>query len=196
MKELTSLKIEQKNQSKILSKMERLLEQKCEGAVAIKSTWSKTFEVVFPLSDLETLYSVEEKLTTKPDLKTNFCSPMTRLIDTDDTLQKNVNVVMKKLISRDLALNFTATRKMADKIVFSLNVPNIYKCIVDTLSASLGKSESKVVSAVGTAFTQSQYWEGNRTKSKKDEQQDDSDNGPDTTGNNKNIKIADSKKAK
>lgn len=55
---------------------------------------------------------------------------MTLLIDADDTLQKNVNVVMKKLISRDLALNFTATRKMADKIVFSLNVPNIYKCIV------------------------------------------------------------------
>ncbi|XP_044595924.1 uncharacterized protein LOC123272951 [Cotesia glomerata] len=110
--------------------MERLLEQKCEGDVAIKSTWSKTFGFNFPLSDTNTLYELEKKLVTHPELKTNFCSPMTLLMYTDDTLQKNVNAMMKKIISHDLALRFTATKKMADK-VFSLNVPKIYRCIVD-----------------------------------------------------------------
>lgn len=55
---------------------------------------------------------------------------MTLLIDKDDSLQKNVTAIMKKFIGRDLALNFTATRKIPDKIVFALNVPHIYRCIV------------------------------------------------------------------
>lgn len=70
MTELTSLKIEQRNQSKLLMKIETLLDQKYEGALT--DTWTKTFGEDFPLKDIKILYDIEKKLIANPELKTNF----------------------------------------------------------------------------------------------------------------------------
>lgn len=55
---------------------------------------------------------------------------MTYLINKEDSLPKNANAVIKKLFSRELASNFTATRKMPEKIVFAATAPNIFRNII------------------------------------------------------------------
>lgn len=77
MEELKSLRVEQRNQSKSILKMEsllqQLLEQKFEGAVGTKkNTWSEIFEMEFPLNEIKNVYVMEKELASNPASKKNF----------------------------------------------------------------------------------------------------------------------------
>ncbi|XP_048507362.1 uncharacterized protein LOC125500085 [Athalia rosae] len=175
MLKLASLEMEVKTVSRTMSRIEYLLQQTLPGYGQDEQTANERFGTKFPIKNIEDLHDLEQKLNDSA-----LCKDMKRLIsrqiNPEETLSKNVTAVMKKILSRDVALLFTATRKMEKKIVFKLNVPNICNCIVETLTSRINAVESKVYAALGTVFTNSKDWEGyriNRTRKEKIDEKSD-----------------------
>ncbi|XP_048513401.1 uncharacterized protein LOC125501449 isoform X2 [Athalia rosae] len=152
---------EMKAQSSLMRNIEHFLQTKFGNSYG-KETLTDKFGTDFPVKTLDDLYSVEKKLSESLKARKDLKSTITMTVDPEEKLSKNMAVVMKKLIGREIAMKYTAIRKIDGKMVFSVNVPNFCNCIVEALTSRLQMTERKIYAAMGTTFTNSKYWDGHR----------------------------------
>uniref|UniRef100_A0A0C9PY55 YOR283W protein n=1 Tax=Fopius arisanus TaxID=64838 RepID=A0A0C9PY55_9HYME len=166
LKKLTSIETDVKKNRDTLANIEDCLQVKDDFVSADFSIPTK-HEVELPINSVDALLHFEQKLTDDRRCLSDTLQVMKRLKSSKVSI--SATSILRKFLGRNVATQYTATKKMSDKLVMETHVPKFMGCVLEALMATHeGLSDKEAKAAVGTALTQSKGWDGQRSdKTKK-----------------------------
>ncbi|XP_051166377.1 uncharacterized protein LOC127284763 [Leptopilina boulardi] len=152
---------------------QRHLSAQLEKSGVIQSETLDTFmqenALNLPFRSLSEFEQFDMILTVNPSVREKFMASLVDLFDGNFIASKSLLNIIKKYMSRDVALSFTAMKPIKDKLV--LKVTTFCKCVINVLlknhfdKISGGKvTEAKLYSALGIILTNAKDWEGYRSR--------------------------------
>ncbi|XP_043478139.1 uncharacterized protein LOC122508701 [Leptopilina heterotoma] len=131
---------------------------------------SDEFKIELPVKDEESLQKVEKLLITNDTFKNHFEQSLYFHLDKENVLSRSITNVLKKILSRDIAMSFTASKLTEGKKIFR-GTP-ICKCLLDVLTShcktkSVEFSEKVFYQKLGLVLSNSKDWDGFRQQRKK-----------------------------
>ncbi|XP_015113662.1 uncharacterized protein LOC107038865 isoform X1 [Diachasma alloeum] len=165
LKKLVSIETDVKKNRETLANIEDCLQVKDDFVSADFSIPTK-HEIELPINSVNALLHFEQKLTDDRRCLSDTLQVMKRLKSSKVSI--SATSILRKFLGRTVATQYTATKKMTDKLVMETHVPKFMGCVLEALMATHeGLSDKEAKAAVGTALTQSKGWDGQRSEKNK-----------------------------
>ncbi|XP_063972422.1 uncharacterized protein LOC135160142 isoform X2 [Diachasmimorpha longicaudata] len=166
LRKLVSIETDVKKNRETLTNIEDCLQVK-EDFVSADFSIPTKHEIELPINSVDALLHFEQKLTDDRRCLSDTLQVMKRLKSSKVSI--SATSILRKFLGRTVAIQYTATKKMTDKLVMETHVPKFMGCVLEALMAThQGLSDKEAKAAVGTALTQSKGWDGQRSdKAKK-----------------------------
>ncbi|XP_067207836.1 uncharacterized protein [Linepithema humile] len=126
--------------------------------------FSKKYETMLPAKTNEEFRNINVQLDNDIEFRSNFCEHLYRYVDFNSTLTKNITMLLKICITRDVAITYTATKIMHGKKI--IKDEPFYTCIEDIFLQKEFKEEvvsrNHLIKALSAALSNAKDWEGHR----------------------------------
>ncbi|XP_015115572.1 uncharacterized protein LOC107040143 [Diachasma alloeum] len=160
---LISIREDIKRIDQRLSNIERGFEGNLDFVSADLSMPEK-YQISIPISSIELLQHFEQQLLNNRQCLTDTLKVLKTLKTTK--ISMSASSILKKFITREVAMQYTASKQMSDKFVMKLNLPQFMGCLTETLVAAHNVTEKDAENAIGTALTHAKGWDGHRNVKK------------------------------
>ncbi|XP_071572603.1 uncharacterized protein [Temnothorax nylanderi] len=147
-----------------------------DGIGANNQSFTDKYNISFPMRTKDDLSAFQEMLKTNDICRRDFKAFLYFFVDRQLNISKSVTNIMKKLVTRELALICTAQKKIDAKIV--LKDTPICDCIIDVVVNIIEKhgkciTQKEIYSAIGITLTNAKDWDGHRLHRSKKARNDD-----------------------
>ncbi|XP_051168684.1 uncharacterized protein LOC127286326 isoform X2 [Leptopilina boulardi] len=130
------------------------------------------YSLTLPFKTVGDFERFDVTLAANPTLRAKFMSSLLDLFDRNHVATKTLVNIMKKYMSRDVALSYTAVKPVKDKYV--LKGTTFCKCIISVLlknhidkNTGIKATEHNLLSALGSVLANAKDWEGYRARRSK-----------------------------
>ncbi|XP_015126385.1 uncharacterized protein LOC107047962 isoform X2 [Diachasma alloeum] len=138
------------------------------SAITPGQNFTNKYMIDLPLKTLEEFDAFDEKLKTDDEFLNDFGQSLVVLFDRDERLTRTVTIILRRYLSRELAMKFTATKQSATKLVFKET--KFCSCMFDILSQLYNKdhrrlpmNEKRFYSTLSSIFPNAKDWDGCRS---------------------------------
>ncbi|XP_071572094.1 uncharacterized protein [Temnothorax nylanderi] len=160
---LQSIKLLEKNQNTIMALLEA--SDVIQHGVGVNSkTFTEKYEINLPLKSLDEFNDFEECLNLNEDCKRDYFASLHFLADRHNNVTRSVTNMIKKYLSRELALQCTAQKQVEGKMVLKNTL--FCNAIIDVLTNKHGAiiNEKDSYTALGNCLSNAKDWEGHRSQ--------------------------------
>ncbi|XP_071653190.1 uncharacterized protein [Temnothorax longispinosus] len=142
------------------------LEKNTSRQICTDIQFSEKYNMEFPCKTLENFMQFEENLKNK-EFRQDFQHNLWKNIDTSTSLLKSLTNILKKYMSRDVAMAFTAVKKVDKKqilktTIFSSCIQNVVIEEYSTSNAHPPITDKMYYSTLGSILNNAKDWEGHR----------------------------------
>ncbi|KAK0087378.1 hypothetical protein PV325_001192 [Microctonus aethiopoides] len=117
-----------------------------------------------PLKTLEDFDMFDEQIKNDKEFRQDFVQSLLVLFDREEKLSRTFANMLRRYLSRELAMKFTATKQSATKLVFKDT--NFCACMLDSMKG-LSMNEKKFYQTLSSVFPNAKDWNGCRTLRRK-----------------------------
>ncbi|XP_011315303.1 uncharacterized protein [Fopius arisanus] len=171
---VSTIATEMKRLSEEVREVKNILEDRLTCRTPVTpglSFWNK-YRLELPLKTLEDFDAFDERLRTDAEFLSDFGHSLVVCFDRDDRLSRTITNVLRRHLSRELAMKFTATKLSPAKLVFKET--KFCACMFDILVQLYNKdvrripiTEKRFYTTLSGIFPNAKDWDGYRSVRKK-----------------------------
>ncbi|XP_011052788.1 PREDICTED: uncharacterized protein LOC105145116 isoform X3 [Acromyrmex echinatior] len=124
----------------------------------------KKYNIKLPFNNKEDFKNFNDRLNDDTDFRLNFCEHLRRYVDYSTTLSKNITSMIKMVITRNVAIEYTASKVTPGKAL--MKDEHLYACIEDILLQNEFQGEivttKLLLKALSTSLSNAKDWDGHR----------------------------------
>ncbi|XP_018310290.1 uncharacterized protein [Mycetomoellerius zeteki] len=124
----------------------------------------KKYNIKLPFNNKDDFKNFNDRLNDDTDFRLNFCEHLRRYVDYSTTLSKNITSMIKMVITRNVAIEYTASKVTPGKAL--MKDEHLYTCIEDILLQNEFQGEivttKLLLKALSTSLSNAKDWDGHR----------------------------------
>ncbi|XP_018363299.1 PREDICTED: uncharacterized protein LOC108761337 isoform X2 [Trachymyrmex cornetzi] len=130
----------------------------------VDNIFLKKYNIKLPFNNKEDFKNFNDRLNDDTDFRSNFCEHLRRYVDYSTTLSKTITSMIKMVITRNVAIEYTASKVTPGKAL--MKDEHLYACIEDILLQNEFQGEivttKLLLKALSTSLSNAKDWDGHR----------------------------------